>query len=192
MNTIETILNNTHHSHTTRRENTSNASDTSLLDIIHNLANAVYNELGTGHSEIVYHKALEVELRINNIQYSTKTPITLEYKGYIVGYSEPDIIIHTEDPIIVELKATTYTPRSSEIAQIHSYMRSTNTSKGILINFPQPTTKTNIQHGVHILSFGFPINAQHDNDAFEQHDNNNNTHPVLNTTIPRISLNYDQ
>ncbi len=125
-----------------------------MTDILDNLiknikcsAEEVFNVMGSGHSEAVYHKAFEVELRNRNIVYSTKAPITLEYKGVIVGYSEPDIIVYplgTDSclKIIIELKATTYEPRSSEKAQIKSYMRSTGGSLGILINFPQPTSKS--------------------------------------------------
>jgi hypothetical protein len=32
-------------------------------------ANAVYKELGTGYSESVYHRAMEVECRRNGIRY---------------------------------------------------------------------------------------------------------------------------
>lgn len=133
-----------------------------ILQQIVGWAQTVYDVLGSGHSEIVYHRAFEVELRNNNISYSTKAPITLKYKGVIVGYSEPDIIIHLSDngndnDIIVELKATTYAPRAQEKAQLHSYMRSTGISRGILINFPQPSSKNNMHqtHGIHFLPFGF-------------------------------------
>jgi GxxExxY protein len=126
-------------------------------NFIKTLASNVYKILGTGHSEIVYHKAFEVELRNNNISYSTKAPISLTYKGVIIGYSEPDIIIHSNngEHIIVELKATTYAPRASEKAQLYSYMRSTGYTKGILINFPQPSSKTKT-HDIHFFTFGFP------------------------------------
>lgn len=128
---------------------------------IKKLATCVYNILGTGHSEIVYHKAFEVELRNHHIAYSTKAPITLTYKGIVIGYSEPDIIIYPDEggPIIIELKATTYAPRSTEIAQLKSYMRSTGFNKGILINFPQPTSKTNT-NDIHFVTFGFPTYVQ--------------------------------
>ena len=94
--------------------------------------------MGSGHSEIIYHKALEVELRLRQIAYSTKAPITMKYKNYIVGYGEPDLIVYyiiptdnTVIPIIVELKATAYVPRASEKAQLLCYMRNLPSDYGI-------------------------------------------------------------
>ena len=132
-----------------------------ILKNIQQSAKEVYKHLGTGHSEAVYHKAMEVELRTRNIQYSTKCPISINYKGFVVGYNEPDIIIQfidtkkaTNHTIVVELKATTYSPRQSEKAQLQSYLRTLNTSLGILINFPQPTSKSKIQ-GIDFIPYGF-------------------------------------
>ena len=134
----------------------------SLYTKILNASNRVYKTLGSGHSEIIYHKALEVELRDLNISYSTKAPISIYYKNIIVGYSECDLIIHsllnniTSINIIVELKATTYAPRSSEVGQLKSYMKTMNCKHGILINFPQPSSSRNPDK-VDIIPFGiFP------------------------------------
>ena len=100
------------------------------LQTIYNSAKEVYRVLGTGQSEAVYHKAMEVELRLNNINYSTKSPVSIPYKGHIVGYNEPDIIVnstHETQKIVVELKATTYPPRETEKAQLERYIRNLGT-----------------------------------------------------------------
>ena len=121
------------------------------------MASNVYKALGSGHSEIVYHKALEVELRIQGYRYSSKPPVSIYYKNTIVGYSECDIIVHLspkpKTDVIIELKATTYEPRSSEKAQIHCYMRTLKCPYGILINFPQPSAKS-IRNDIDVISFG--------------------------------------
>ena len=128
------------------------------LKTIFQSAKEVYRVLGTGHSEAVYHKAMETELRINNISYSTKCPISINYKGHIVGYNEPDLLIHADNDvvIVVELKATTYPPRETEKAQLQSYLRTLNTKCGVLINFPQPTSKITNSEEIHFLNYGFP------------------------------------
>lgn len=43
-----------------------------LIQEIKQSAENVYNSLGTGHTENIYHKALEVDLRIKKINYSTR------------------------------------------------------------------------------------------------------------------------
>lgn len=113
-----------------------------MLNTLIDVSNEVYNRLGCGHNEIVYHKAFEVELRLRNISYSTKAPISIMYKDFFVGYSELDIIVNDgNDKIIVELKATAHPIRSVERAQLLCYMNSTGYTKGVLINFTQPSER---------------------------------------------------
>ena len=130
------------------------------LQTIFQSAKEVYRILGTGHSEAVYHKAMEVELRLNGIQYSTKSPVSIPYKGHIVGYNEPDLLVSVDEynivnTIVVELKSTTYPPRETEKAQLQSYLRTLDTKYGILINFPQPTAKLTEPEEIHFLKYGF-------------------------------------
>lgn len=109
-------------------------------------AEYVYLCLGTGHSESVYHKAMEVELRTKGIMYETKVIIPVLHRGLVVGYSEADLIVYDiekEETIgyIVELKAVTYSPRELEKAQLNCYLRSKpDINHGLLINFRQPST----------------------------------------------------
>ena len=135
------------------------------LQQIFQSAKEVYRVLGTGHSEAVYHKAMEVELRLNGLQYSTKSPVSIPYKGHIVGYNEPDLLVtFEENTIVVELKATTYPPRETEKAQLQSYLRTLNTGYGVLINFPQPTSKENNPEEIHFLKYGFDAFIQKEPD----------------------------
>jgi hypothetical protein len=64
-----------------------------------------------------------------------------------VGWCIADLILHSESPeqdIVVELKATTYAPRSSEKAQLLGYLRALDLPTGYLINFPQPTSSRDV------------------------------------------------
>lgn len=111
------------------------------FDIIKDCAQCVYNSLGSGHSEAIYHAAMEVELRHRDVNYSTKAPIVLMHRGSTVGWCIADLILDFDGlKIIVELKATTYAPRSSEKAQLQGYLRALQIEDGCLINFPQPTS----------------------------------------------------
>jgi len=104
-------------------------------------ADLVFAKLGPGHSESVYHRAMEVELRARVIRFESKAILPITYRGLNVGYGEADLIVYgkTNDDIVVELKATTYAPRAQERAQLLSYLRSRGSSRGLLINFRQPT-----------------------------------------------------
>lgn len=95
----------------------------------------VYNELGTGHSEIIYHKALEVGLGIGGMMYETKKVIPVSYKGYQVGTRELDLVVVVgDDHYILELKAVGKL-NDSHRTQLKSYLRLDTTCKGMLINF---------------------------------------------------------
>jgi GxxExxY protein len=156
------------------------------LEQICQSAKEVYNILGTGHSEAVYHKAMEVELRLRDIHYSTKCAISIPYKGYIVGYNEPDLIVkvNENDVIVVELKATTYPPRETEKAQLDCYLRTLNTPYGVLINFTQPTSKFQIPNEIHILRYGFEKYIAETQDDIEF-----KLLPISHNSVPTIDLN---
>ena len=110
---------------------------------IKELSQDVFKELGTGFSESIYHKALEVALRDAYIVYESKRIIPINYKNINVGYGESDIIVkYNSQIIILELKAVTNPPREIEIAQVKTYLKSVKEANiGIIINFPQPGTK---------------------------------------------------
>lgn len=113
-------------------------------DVIVDCANRVYQGLGAGYSESVYHTAMEVEFRDLGLNYETKSVVPILYRGRNVGYGIADFIVsdgQNKPVVVVELKAVTYAPRSQEKAQIQTYLRSRpDVVFGLLINFRQPTT----------------------------------------------------
>ena len=107
-----------------------------LSEIITNIAEEVFNALGCGHSESIYHSAMEAELRLRNIQYQSKLVLPIYYKGFSVGRCEPDIIIDDfeNQSIIIELKSITRL-NDSVHHQLDAYLRHTGYTNGIMINF---------------------------------------------------------
>ena len=67
------------------------------------MCNQVFHELGPGYSERVYHNALEVLLRKNNIPYETERIIPIVFQGHTIGNLRGDLII--DNKLIIELKA---------------------------------------------------------------------------------------
>ena len=107
-----------------------------LLKNIEEACRMVFAQLGSGHSESVYHRAMEVELRKRKIAYESEVVIPILYDGYFVGHGRADIIV--EKKIIVELKAIT-SLGTGERMQLNLYLNCLNYNMGILLNFPQPT-----------------------------------------------------
>ena len=102
--------------------------------MIRELCNQVYKSLGPGYSERIYHNALEVLLRKNNIPYETERIIPVVFEGHIIGNLRGDLIVNTD--IIVELKAIKTLTTSNNI-QALNYIKLTGIPRAILVNFPQ-------------------------------------------------------
>jgi GxxExxY protein len=95
----------------------------------------VYNELGFGHKEQIYQKALEKELLENKIAFSREKNLKVKYHGESVGNYRPDFII--DNKVIVELKAVEFVPKSFEQQLLH-YLKTTGFNLSLLVNFGAP------------------------------------------------------
>ena len=93
----------------------------------------VYNELGSGFLEEVYHESLEIELTNRDIPFVSKPKLTIHYKGRpLKKQYEADLIVIGE--IVVELKAVKALAAEHE-AQLINYLKATRKRVGYLINF---------------------------------------------------------
>jgi GxxExxY protein len=73
---------------------------------IREIAEDVYKTLGSGFSEDVYDRAMQVGLRLAKIGYEGQKVVELKYKDHYVGEGYPDLVVHLGDEkLIVELKA---------------------------------------------------------------------------------------
>ena len=92
----------------------------------------VYNILGTGFKEDVYHKALKKEFESEQILFIEKKRLNIFYKGEKVGIYEPDFIV--DEKIIIEIKAVFNMPSIFE-KQLYYYLKGTKYKLGFLVNF---------------------------------------------------------
>ena len=92
----------------------------------------VYNSLGHGFLEQIYHNALIVELNAAGLRVETEKPIAVYYEGKIVGTFAADLVV--EEKVILELKAKERIIEAHE-AQLINYLRATNIEVGLLLNF---------------------------------------------------------
>ena len=92
----------------------------------------VYNTLGYGFIEQIYHNAMIIELAAAGLKVETEKPIAVYYEGKIVGTFEADLVV--EDKVILEFKAKEAIHEAHE-AQLTNYLRATNIEIGLLLNF---------------------------------------------------------
>ena len=92
----------------------------------------VYNELGYGFLEKVYHNAMTIELKKSGFEIEKKKRINVYYKNDLVGEYFPDIIVNNS--IIIELKTVEHLLEVHE-SQVLNYLKATNCEVGIILNF---------------------------------------------------------
>lgn len=70
-------------------------------------AEEVFDELGNGWSESIYHSALERELSEKGVAFTSEGTLSVMYKGTPVGRRRPDLFVvsDTGGKVVVELKA---------------------------------------------------------------------------------------
>ena len=98
-------------------------------------AQNVCRELGTGFLEVVYEKALALELEETGILFERQRQLDIHYKGQLIGQYMADLVV--ENKLIIELKAV---PAFNERhkAQVLHYLRATGLNVGLLLNFGMP------------------------------------------------------
>lgn len=99
---------------------------------IEQAAKRVYDELGVGHHESIYRRALAVELGCGVAQ---NIPVNVFYQGQYVGYGESDIV-DFEQSFVIETKSLVGCPGPKEVAQLAAYCRGLSIDRGAVVNFP--------------------------------------------------------
>jgi len=114
------------------------------------ISNDIYNSLGPGYNEIIYHRAFEVALRLSGVQYESEVVTPVFYNGHNVGHGRVDLKL---DNFIIELKAIN-TLNNDAIIQIKNYMKHYSINSGMIINFTQFAKNGNGTLGIILLKNG--------------------------------------
>lgn len=121
-----------------------------MEETITRIARTIWDILGPGYSESVYHTAFEVALRHEGIEYETERIIPVMFLGQNVGCVRADIIL--EGTAVIELKSVSRLTEASRI-QIRNYMKLLGLEYGWLINFPDKNGTIEIEgHTVRMYS----------------------------------------
>jgi len=92
----------------------------------------VHNTLGCGFQEVIYQRALEMELRLIPLDYVREFEMPIFYLDKQIGTRRVDFFV--ENKISVELKAVTKID-DTNLAQAINYLEAYNLEIGLLINF---------------------------------------------------------
>jgi GxxExxY protein len=100
---------------------------------VRRLAQHIWDSLGPGYSESVYHCAFEVALRSEGVPYETERIIPVFYQGQNVGHVRADLILRNS--VVLELKSVARLTDAYRI-QTRNYLKLLGLETGCLINFP--------------------------------------------------------
>lgn len=95
-------------------------------------AMTVHKALGNGFQEVIYQRALEIEMEVAGIEFSREFEMPVFYREQQIGTRRVDFLV--EGKISVELKATTKL-EDVHLAQAINYLEAYNLEIGLLINF---------------------------------------------------------
>ena len=92
----------------------------------------VFNELGPGHAEKYYQRAMAIAFSQKKIRFKEQVYYSLKFKEEIIGKIFLDFLI--EDKIVVEIKKNDRFSKN-HIDQVFDYLHQTKMQLAILINF---------------------------------------------------------
>lgn len=92
----------------------------------------MHNKLGNGFQEVIYQRALAIEMRKAGLNFQREFEMDIYYDEEVIGKRRVDFLV--EDKIMVEIKALSELD-NSQPAQTINYMEAYNVEIGLLLNF---------------------------------------------------------
>tara|TARA_B110000495_G_C22995092_1_gene586531 strand:+ start:35 stop:520 length:486 start_codon:yes stop_codon:yes gene_type:complete len=130
--------------------------DYEFIKLLYSSSKRIYEQLGPGHAESTYQKALLYELNLHNLSIDIERHISVCYEDtlgnkHFITSERIDLYIHKNNSLnktdtVLELKAVSKPIQEQEIVQVKKYIRellkeNIKINYGFVINFPQPTSK---------------------------------------------------
>jgi GxxExxY protein len=107
----------------------------------------VMKELGPGFQERIYKNALLIVMRERGLQVETEQSYEVTFRGRIIGRYNADLVV--EKTVIVELKCCESLIHEHQ-AQVFNYLKVSNLSVGLLVNFRRRKLEYKRLHGEEI------------------------------------------
>ena len=93
---------------------------------------SVHSALGNGFQEVIYQRALEIEMSEEGLSFSREQEMSVFYKGRMIGSRRVDFLV--SNAVAVELKAIIRL-EDVHLAQAINYLEAFNLEVGLLLNF---------------------------------------------------------
>jgi len=92
----------------------------------------VHRTLGNGFQEVIYQRALEIEMSLQGLAFSREHEMDIFYKGAKIGNRRVDFFV--EAKVMVEIKALKEL-EDVHLAQAINYLEAYGLEVGLLLNF---------------------------------------------------------
>ena len=92
----------------------------------------VHKYLGNGFQEVIYQRALAIEMKLQGLEFSREHEMKIFYKSEDIGTRRVDFFV--ESKVMVELKAVVQL-EDVHLAQAINYLEAYGLDIGLLINF---------------------------------------------------------
>jgi GxxExxY protein len=122
----------------------------SLSGVIIDAAMEVHREFGPGLLERIYEAALQKELSNRGVSSQRQVQTAVYYKGEFLDEDAYRIDLLVDQSVVVEVKTVAAIIPIHE-AQLHTYMRLSKKSLGLLINFNVILLRDGIKR--HVINF---------------------------------------
>jgi GxxExxY protein len=112
----------------------------------------VHSTLGSGFPEVIYQRALVIEMKNHGLEFDREMEMDIYYEGIHIGKRRVDFFV--EKTIMVEIKAVSRLD-DGHLAQAMNYCQAYNLPIGLLINFGSKSLEFkrvyNVNHPKNIL-----------------------------------------
>ena len=115
----------------------------------------VHAALGNGFQEVIYQRALEIELKEMNVSFEREFSMPIYYKSQKIGERRVDFLI--DNKISVELKSIIQL-EPVHLAQARNYLEAYNLEVGLLLNFGSISLQFKRLHNPKFVNSSFPHN----------------------------------
>jgi len=101
-------------------------------------AMTIHSTLGNGFQEVIYQRALEIEMSFARLNFKREFDMPIFYRDVQIGTRRVDFFV--ENKVSVEIKAISILD-DSHLAQALNYLEACNLEVGLLINFGERSLK---------------------------------------------------
>jgi GxxExxY protein len=113
----------------------------------------VHKRLGNGFQEVIYQRALEIEMRLDGLSFEREMEMSVFYRDHPIGNRRVDFFV--EGKIMVELKAVIKL-EDVHLAQAMNYTEAYQMEIGLLINFGAKSLEFKRVHNNKIIKSSNP------------------------------------